>query len=221
MRVQVRPGITTHELDEIGAEVIARAGGRSAPRKYYNYPGDNCISLNDEVVHGIPNARILKPGDLVKLDATVELDGFIADAAITVAVPPTTKAQKRLIDAAETAFFAALSAAQVGYRTRDIGRLVEQSVKRNGFHVVRDLFGHGVGRSIHEEPTIPNFYHSRFREPLKRGMVFTIEPMITTGSGEIIEDADGWTIRTADGALSSHFEHTLIITDRKPLLITA
>lgn len=220
MRVQVRPGITTHQLDEIGAEVIARHGGLSAPRKYYDYPGDNCISLNDEVVHGIPNDRILRPGDLVKLDATVELDGFIADAAITVAVPPTSKAQKRLIEAAETAFYAALSVAKIGYRARDIGRIVEQNVKRSGFHVVRDLYGHGVGRTIHEEPTIPNFYNARFRDAFKRGMVFTIEPMVTIGTGEIMEDADGWTIRTADGTLSSHFEHTIIITDNKPLLLT-
>lgn len=221
MRAQVQPGITTRQLDEIGAEVMARNGGHSAPRELYNYPGYNCISLNDEVVHGIPNERKLRAGDLVKLDATVDVDGYIADAAITVAVPPISKMQKRLIQAAESAFYSALSVSRTGFRTRDIGRLVEQDVKRSGFRVVRDLFGHGVGRAIHEEPNIPNFYEARYRYPLTDGMVITIEPMVVTGSGEVVEDEDGWTIRTADKGLAAHFEHTLVITNGKPILLTA
>lgn len=221
MRAQVRPGITTRELDEIGAEVIARGGGRSAPRALYKFPGDNCISVNDEVVHGIPKNRALNPGDLVKLDATVQLDGYIADAAITIAVPPISKTQKRLIQAAENSFYNALAVSRVGYRVRDIGRVVEQSVKQSGFRVVRDLVGHGVGRKIHEEPNVPNYYDARFREPLTRGLVFTIEPMVVTGSGAVIESGDGWAIKTADGGLAAHFEHTLVITDKQPLLLTA
>lgn len=221
MRAAVRPGITTRELDEIGGRVIAAHGARSAPRMVYNFPGENCISLNDEIVHGIPNDRAVKPGDLVKLDVTVELDGYIADAAITVAVPPTTKTQKRLVQAAETAFNQALAVARTGYRTRDIGRAVETSAKHSGFRVVRDLFGHGVGREIHEEPNVPNFFHAQFRDPLTRGLVLTIEPMLAVGSSAILESADGWTIKTADGSLSSHYEHTLVITEGKPILITA
>lgn len=221
MRAEVQPGITTRELDKIGADVMARHGGHSAPRALYNYPGHNCISLNDEVVHGIPNDRKLRPGDLVKLDATVDVDGYIADAAITVGVPPISKTQKRLIQAAESAFFKALTVSRTGYRTRDIGRLVEQDVKRSGFRVVRDLFGHGVGRAIHQEPNIPNFYEARYRHPLTDGLVITIEPMVVTGSGDVVEDDDGWTIRTADKGLSSHFEHTLVITNGKPILLTA
>lgn len=221
MREAVRPGITTHELDEIGAEVIERGGGRSAPKAFYEFPGVNCISVNDEVVHGIPKDRALSPGDLVKLDVTVQLDGYIADAAITVAVPPITKIQKRLIQAAETSFYNALAVARVGYRVRDIGRMVEQSVRSSGFHVVRDLVGHGVGRKIHEEPSVPNYYDARFREPLTRGLVFTIEPMVVTGSGAVMESGDGWTIKTSDGGLAAHYEHTLVITDKHPLLLTA
>ena len=124
------------------------------------------------MVHGIPDDRPLQPGDLVKLDATVEVDGYIADAAISVAVPPITKLNKRLIQSAEAAFFSALFVARTGYKVRDIGRAVEQNVKRDGFRVVRELFGHGIGRVIHEEPNIPNFYDARYRQPLKRGMVF-------------------------------------------------
>ncbi len=221
MRQRVTPGITTRELDEIGAEVMVRNGGHSAPRKFYKFPAYNCISLNDQVVHGIPDDRPLEPGDLVKLDATVEVDGFIADSALTVAVPPVGKLQKRLIQAAETSFFNALAVARVGNRVRDIGRVVEQTVKRDGFRVVRDLVGHGIGREIHEDPSIPNFYDARYREPLKRGMVFTIEPMVVAGSGEVEESEDGWAIRTADKTLASHFEHTILITDGKPLLLTA
>lgn len=220
MRAAVRPGITTRELDEIGARVIAAHGAQSAPRKIYHFPGDNCISLNDEIVHGVPADRAVRLGDLVKLDATVALDGYIADAALTVAVPPTTKLQKRLVQAAETAFHQALAVARPGYRTRDIGRAVEQSAKHSGFHVVRELFGHGVGRGIHEEPNVPNFFNAQFRDPLTRGLVLTIEPMLVVGSGAIVESDDGWTIKTADGGLASHYEHTLVITDGKPLLVT-
>lgn len=221
MRERVTPGITTRELDEIGAETMARNGGHSAPRALYKFPGYNCISLNDQVVHGIPDDRPLKPGDLVKLDATVEVGGYIADAAITVAVPPVSKINKRLIQSAETAFFNALSVARTGYRVRDIGRVVEQNVRRDGFRVVRELFGHGIGRVIHEEPNIPNFYDPRFRQPLQRGMVFTIEPMVVSGSGTVVESEDGWAICTADASLSAHFEHTILVTDSKPILLTA
>jgi methionyl aminopeptidase len=221
MRERVAPGITTRALDEIGAEVMIRNGGTSAPRSIYKFPAYNCISLNDQVVHGVPDERPLQPGDLVKLDATVRVDGFIADAALTLAVPPVSKLQKRLIQSAETSFFNALAVARVGHRVRDIGRVVEQTVKRDGFRVVRDLVGHGVGRKIHEDPSIPNFYDARFREPLKRGMVFTIEPMVVNGSGDVVESEDGWAIRTADKSLASHFEHTIVITDGKPILLTA
>ena len=217
----VRAGVTTAELNAIGAGVLAEHGAESAPPKVYGFPAALCISVNDEAIHGIPGARVIQAGDLVKLDLVAEKDGYFADAAVTVAAGETSHTAAALARCAETAFRLAAKAARAGNRVYDIGRAVERETHRCGFAVMRNLCGHGVGRTIHEEPSVPNFHDARFRTRLTEGLVITIEPIITAGSGENVLQTDRWTIRTADGSLSAHYEHTLAITRGEPILLTA
>lgn len=217
----VRAGITTGELDRIAAGLLRRHGARSAPALVYGFPGTVLISVNDEIVHGVPGHRTLENGDLVKLDVTLEKDGYVADAARTLAVGAAAPLAERLAASARMAFEAALAVARVGGRVNAIGRAVSRQVRRDGFHVVRGLAGHGVGRTIHEEPNVPNDYDPWQRDILTEGLVLTIEPMISAGSAEHVQDADGWTLRTSDGSLAAHHEHTLVITRDGPVLLTA
>ena len=217
----VKPGITTAELDAIGARVLADHGAESAPPKVYGFPGALCISVNDEAIHGIPGGRVIHSGDLVKLDLVAEKDGFFADAAVTVRVGPASAEADALVRCAETAFYQSLPAARAGNRVCEIGRAVEKETHRCGFSVMRELCGHGVGRTIHEPPNVPNYHDSRFRTRLTEGLVITIEPIIAAGSGHGVLQDDKWTIRTADGSLSAHYEHTIVITKNAPILLTA
>jgi methionyl aminopeptidase len=217
----VRPGIATGELDRIGARVLASHGAESAPPKVYGFPGALCISVNDEAIHGIPGDRVVQVGDLVKLDLVAEKDGYYADAAVTVTVGEVSATAMALARCAETAFHLAAREARVGNRVHDIGRAVEQETHRCGFHVLRNLCGHGVGRTIHEAPSVPNYYDPRSRDRLHEGLVITIEPIIAVSSGEGELQPDKWTIRTADRSLSAHFEHTVAITKGAPILLTA
>ena len=221
MKAEVRPGVTTQYLDEIGARVIAENGARSAPAMVYQFPGANCISLNDEAVHGIPGGRRLTEGDLVKLDVTVEKNGYMADAAITVPVGRVSAQAERLVACAERAFQKAMLVARAGFRVFEIGRIVEREVRKAGFAVIRELGGHGIGRTIHEPPRVPNYPDPQAHQIMKEGLVITVEPIITSGSGQVFTDKDGWTIRTSDGKISAHFEHTLVITAAAPILLTA
>ena len=221
MKREVRPGVTTKQLDEVGSRVIEQNGARSAPAMVYGFPGANCISLNEEAVHGIPSDRALREGDLLKLDVTVEKDGFMADAAETVAVGTISREAERLIACAQRAFAKAMLVARAGFRTSEIGRAVEREVRRDGFSVIRELGGHGIGRTIHEEPRIPNYADPQARHVLTEGLVITVEPIIAAGSGRALLAPDGWTMKTADRRPSAHYEHTLVITKRTPLLLTA
>ena len=221
MKRAVRPGVTTAELDEVGAGVMREQGARSAPALVYDFPGANCISVNEEAVHGIPGQRALQSGDLVKLDVTIEKDGFMADAAITVPVGEVTEESQRLADCAERAFTKAMLVARAGFRVSEIGRVVEKEVRRSGFAVIRDLSGHGIGRTIHEEPRVPNFPDPRANQILTEGLVITVEPIIAAGSGRTVVAQDGWTVVTADRRPSAHYEHTLVITKGQPILLTA
>ncbi len=221
MRAAVRPGITTAELDAIAAREFQARGAVSSPRAVYAFPGETCISVNDEVVHGIPGGRTLQAGDIVKLDVTAQKDGYVADACISVPVGPVDVVTQRLIACAERAFRKAMRVAREGHRLNEIGAAVEDTVRRAGFSVVRDLCGHGVGRTIHESPTVPNYYDPAARQKLGAGLVITVEPIIAAGRGAVHTSADGWTICTDDGTRAAHFEHTLVITPREPLLITA
>jgi methionyl aminopeptidase len=221
MKRAVRAGVTTAELDEVGASVMREHGAQSAPQLVYKFPGVNCISLNDEAVHGIPGNRTVREGDLVKLDVTVEKDGFMADAAETVAVGEVSEESQRLIACAERAFQKAMLVARAGFRVSEIGRVVEREVRRTGFSVIRDLGGHGIGRTIHEEPRIPNYADPQANQILSEGLVITVEPIIAAGSGRTLVAKDGWTVCTADRRPSAHYEHTLVITKREPILLTA
>jgi methionyl aminopeptidase len=187
----------------------------------YGFPGTVLISVNDEVVHGVPGRRVLHDGDVVKLDVTLEKNGYVADAARTVAVGSATERASRVMACARAAFEAALHVAQAGNRVNEIGRAVESEVRRFGCSVVRGLTGHGVGRTIHEPPSVPNQYDRFQRDVLSEGLVLTIEPLVCDGSGEAVEDQDGWTIRTRDGSLAAHHEHTMVITHGRPVLLTA
>lgn len=222
MAESVRAGITTGELERIAGKVMRENGARSAPRMVYGFPGDVLISLNDEAVHGIPSdKRRVRAGDLVKLDVTFEKDGYMADAAMTVAVEPVPQRARQLMECAETAFQKAMGFARAGHRVNEMGRAVEREVRRNGFRVIRELGGHGIGRTIHEEPSVPNYDDPGAREILTEGLVLTVEPIIAAGSGEAKDGGDGWTVKTADGSLSAHYEHTIVITDGAPMLLTA
>jgi len=221
MKSAVRPGVTTGELDEIGADVMQRNGARSAPALVYKFPGANCISVNDEAVHGIPGRRTLANGDLVKLDVTIEKDGFMADAAVTVPVGEVSAEHRKLVECAERAFAKAMLVARAGFRVWEIGRAVEREVRRSGFSVIRELGGHGIGRTIHEEPHVPNYADREANEVLTEGLVITVEPIIAAGSGRSFVARDQWTIVTADHSASAHYEHTLVITKGAPVLLTA
>jgi methionyl aminopeptidase len=218
---EVRPGVTTADLDEVARAVFARSGARSAPAMVYGFPRTVLISVNDEVVHGVPGARRIVRGDIVKLDVTAEKDGYMADAARTVVAPGGSDEAHRLARCAKSAFRKAIAVATAGRRVSDIGRAVEQEVHGHGFRVVRGLDGHGIGRTIHEPPSVPNYYNPRQTDMLTDGLVITIEPIICAGSGRAVDGRDGWTIRTADGSLAAHYEHTVVITRDRPVVLTA
>ena len=217
----VEPGVTTAQLDKIGADVMEQHDAKSAPAMVYQFPATSCISLNEEAVHGIPKEQPICAGDLVKLDVTIEKNGYMADAAVTVPVGAVSEENRRLIACAERAFNKAMLVARAGFRVSEIGRVVEREVRRSGFSVIRDLGGHGIGRTIHEEPRVPNYADPAASQVLTEGLVITVEPIIAAGSGRSVLAKDGWTVRTADGRPSAHYEHTLVITKSHPILLTA
>jgi methionyl aminopeptidase len=221
MSAAVRSGITTLELDHIGLRVLKQHGAESAPSKVYGFPGAVCISVNDEAVHGVPGGRTLREGDLVKLDLVATKDGFFADAAVTIRVGKVSNTADALVQCAEAAFWRAMHVARIGFRACHIGREVEREVLHRGFKVMPEFGGHGVGRTIHEDPSVPNFYDRNARTKLFDGLVIAVEPIISAGSGKGVLMPDRWTFRTADRSLSAHYEHTIVITKGKPVLLTA
>lgn len=220
MRRAVAPGISTGELDEIGETALARRGARSAPREVYRFPGCSCISVNEEIVHGIPGARQVAPGDVVKLDVTAICDGYVADAADTVLVPPAVEPARRLRDCAEQAFYEAMNVARAGRRVNVIGRAVEERASRDGFAVIRELCGHGVGRTIHEAPEVPNYFMPYQRDRLTDGLVITIEPLLSARKARAVLQQDGWTIATENRCLAVHYEHTIVIGRQGAEIVT-
>jgi len=228
---QIRPGMTTRDLDDIGAAVLQQHGARSAPQMVYGCPTVNLISVNDEIVHGLPGRRVLNPGDVVKIDVTANTAGYIADAATTVVLPEENSAgldlsrastvATRLRDCAVAAFQAGFGEARAGRRVSQIGRAIEQEVTACGFHVLRELSGHGVGRTIHESPAVPNYFDPFQRDLLTEGLVLTIEPLISEHRTRVHGCDDGWTLKTANGCLAAHHEHTIVITNAEPMIVTA
>ncbi len=221
MRRAVRPGISTAELDDVAAGIFRRVGARSGPQLDYDFPGVTCICVNDEATHGIPGRRRLRTGDLVSLDVTAELDGFYADACISVPVGRPTAESLRLTTTAGRALAHGMDAARAAAPLNAIGKAVEETVRSAGFVVCTELMGHGIGRRIHEPPHVANHFVPSLSQPLTEGLVLTIEPIISAGSGKVRGSSDGWTVCTADGALSAHAEHTIVVRRGAPLVLTA
>jgi methionyl aminopeptidase len=221
LRRRVQPGVTTADLDALAGRVFARLGARSAPKLVYGAPSEIFISVNDEAVHGVPGRRRLRPGDLVKLDVTAELDGFYADACVTVPVGQIAPRSARLVRAADAALARGMKAAVAGAPVRAISQAVADEAARRGVSPLEELGGHGIGRTIHEEPSVPNTPDASSTARLHEGLVITVEPILGAGGSGIRPGGDGWTIRTADGALAAHTEHTIVVTGGRPLVLTA
>jgi methionyl aminopeptidase len=215
------PGTSTAELDSIARGIFKHHGARSAPRLTYDFPGWTCISINDEAAHGVPAKwRVLKDGDIVNVDISAELDGYFADTGASLAVGNPDPVARHLLDATASAQKDATSAARVGQPLRAIGRAVQARARREGFNVVKNLFGHGVGRALHEEPSVPSFDNGA-RLRLWEGLVLAVEPFLSVSADEVVDQGDGWTLRTKDRSLVAQFEHTIVVTRGEPLLVTA
>lgn len=218
--VFIRPGLTTRQVDEFAAARMKHYGTKSAFLGYRKYPCQICISVNDQVVHGMAGPRVLQFGEIVSLDVGVIYNGFIGDTARTVAVGGCSLEAQRLMDVTEKALYQGIAQAVPGRKVADISRAVQSFVESNGFSVVREFVGHGVGRSMHEEPQIPNFVDGKSSPRLRPGMTLAIEPMVNAGGAEVKILNDGWTAVTQDGSLSAHFEHTVLITESEPEVLT-
>lgn len=218
----LRPGISTHDINKTGHEIIKSFGCEPSFLNYNGYPASICISVNDEVVHGIPDRkRIIKEGDIVSLDAGVIYKGFHSDAARTHGIGEISPEAKRLIDVTRESFFKGIEFAKEGHHLHEISRAVQSYVEENGFSVVRDLVGHGVGRNLHEDPEIPNFKVPGRGPLLQEGMTLAIEPMVNQGGYDVWWLEDDWTVVTRDGSLSAHYENTVLITRGEPEILSA
>ncbi|HEY5425915.1 MAG TPA: type I methionyl aminopeptidase [Candidatus Tumulicola sp.] len=215
-----RPGITTGQLDAMAEKGIRDLGGVPTFKGYHGFTGSICASVNDEVVHGIPGSRVLRDGDLLSIDIGTTLDGYVSDSAATVAVGTISPQAQRLLDVTQECLMLGIAQMQRGNRVGDIGAAVAAHAEKNGFGVVRELVGHGVGREMHEEPQVPNYGKAGTGLELRPGLVLAIEPMITQGGHQVNILEDGWTVVTADGKLAAHFEHTIAVTDDGPKILT-
>ncbi|MFH1426177.1 MAG: type I methionyl aminopeptidase [Candidatus Kerfeldbacteria bacterium] len=216
----VRPGITTNELDAVFCASVKKSGGEPSFLNYRGYPRAVCLSVNDQVVHAIPGDRILENGDLLSVDCGLKYKGLYTDMARTVPVGEVSPEAMALLETTKESLRVALKEMVPGKTTGDIGAAIQQFAEAKGYSVVRALVGHGVGHAVHEEPSIPNFGKRGSGAPLKAGMVIAVEPMVNIGGSEVIIEDDGWTVRTADGTLSAHFEDTIVITDAQPEIVT-
>lgn len=221
LKKEIKPGITTGELDAIAAKILKENGATASFKGYRGYPASVCASVNEEVVHGIPGKRMLNEGDLVAIDVGSVYNGFQGDSAITFAVGKISKVSKALIEATHGALEAGIEAAREGTHLGDISAAIQMHAEERGFSVVREYVGHGIGRDMHEEPQIPNYGTPGQGPVLKRGMTLALEPMVNVGGWRTKVLADHWTVVTADGSLSAHFEHTIAITDGKAEILTS
>lgn len=215
----LKPGMKTKELDLISEKITISEGAKPAFKNYHGYPASLCVSINDEVVHGIPSEKTLNEGDIVSLDFGVLYNGYYGDAARTCPVGKISEEDEKLINVTKDSLSRAISVAKEGAQISDISRMVENYVIQNGFSVVKDYVGHGVGKNLHEEPQIPNFYTEKSIYPIKRGMVLAIEPMVNAGSSDVFVEKDGWTVRTKDGKKSAHFEYSVAVTENGPIVL--
>lgn len=218
---KIEPGITTKELDRYAEKLIRSHGAVPSFLNYEGYPASICASVDSQVVHGIPSSStVLKEGQIISIDSGLILDGWQSDSAFTVGVGKISEQAQRLIDVTEESFFAALEVAREGYRVSDIGHAVQSYVEQRGFSTVRALCGHGIGREMHEDPSVPNYGQPGHGARLRSGMTICIEPMITAGGYDVKTLGDGWTVVTSDGSLCSHYEHAILITDGEPELLS-
>jgi methionyl aminopeptidase len=220
LRDKVKPGVTTRELDKFAEEIAEKRGAKPAFKGYRGYPYSLCTSINEEVVHGMPSTRVLKEGDIIGLDFGVYYKGFFGDATITLPVGEVALSALKLMDVTEQSLYAGIAQAKDGNRLGDISAAVQLTVEVVGFSVVRDFVGHGIGRSLHEEPPIPNYGKKGRGVELKSGMILAIEPMVNQGDYKVRVLPDGWTVVTQDGKLSAHFEHSVAITDNGPDILS-
>lgn len=216
----IRPGITTKELDRLAHAYIISCGAVPTFLGYGGYPASVCISLNNQVIHGIPGNRKLKEGDIVSCDTGATLDGFVGDAARTFLCGNVDEKARKLVQVTRECFFEAIKYCREGYRLSDIGTAVQTHAEANGYGVVRDYVGHGIGRNMHEAPEVPNYYSPRARLRLRAGMAIAVEPMINMGTWKVRQLSDGWTVETEDGLPSAHYENTILITDGDPIMTT-
>ena len=216
----ISPGVTTRDVDQFAADRMKNYGARSAFLGYRKFPRQICISVNDEIVHGLGSARVLRFGDIVSLDIGVIYNGFVGDTARTVAVGGCGVLAQKLMDVSEKALYEGISQAVIGNRVVDISRAIQNYVEGNGFSIVREFVGHGVGRTVHEDPQVPNFDDGKSSTKLRPGMTLAIEPMVNAGLPNVKILNDGWTVVTQDGSLSAHFEHTVLITESEPEILT-
>lgn len=221
MGSKLEPGITTLELDQLGQLFLEKHGARSAPKLVYNFPGSTCISVNEEAAHGIPGARVFAAGDLVNIDVSAELDGYFADTGGSFIIPPESVLKRNLCLVTKRALDMALRSVKAGQPLNVIGRAIEREAHKNNLTVIENLGSHGVGRALHEEPDfIPGYYDPEDRRILKENQVITIEPFLSTGAREVFDTGDGWTLATAKRFFTAQYEHTLVITKNKPLIMT-
>ncbi len=221
MMKEARPGITTAELDEIGKEFLEKEGATSAPRAMYKFPGATCISISPVIAHGIPNDHVLREGELINIDVSAEMDGYFSDTGASMVVSKHIPEIEKILDATKSALHKAVHAAKAGQPINVIGRAIQQEAKKNGFDVIYDLTGHGIGHKLHEEPaSIFNFYKPDDRRILNEGLVLAIEPFLTTGKGRVVEKKDGWSLQTVDKTIAAQFEHTIIVTKNEPIILT-
>lgn len=221
MQSKLELGITTAELDLIGGQYLESHGARSAPKLTYNFPGFTCISVNEEAAHGIPGNKVLKAGDLVNIDVSAELDGYFADTGGSAIIPPESKLHLQICAVAKKALENAMLEARAGARLNRIGHAIEKEARANGFTVIENIGSHGVGRALHEEPDfIPGYYDKRDTRILRENQVITIEPFISSGAREVYDNGDGWTLITNPGVFTAQYEHTMVITKGKPLIMT-
>ena len=212
LRRSVAPGVTTRDLDSLAERLVREAGAEPAFKGYHGYPATVCASVNEQVVHGIPSGRALVEGDVVSIDMGAKLEGFFGDCAVTVPVGAVSPAAERLLRVTEESLFQGIDAVKPGGRVSDIGAAVQRHVEANGFSVVREFVGHGIGTSLHEEPQVANYGPAGSGPRLSEGMVLAIEPMVNAGRASVKVQSDGWTAVTTDGSLSAHFEHTVVVT---------
>jgi len=221
LKKQVKPGMKTKELDVIAGREVERLGGKPSFKGYRGFPANLCVSVNDQIVHGIPGERILREGDIVSLDFGASLNGFQGDSAVTVGVGEISSEARELMATTEDVLQAGIAAARSGARLGDISATIQNYAESRGYSVVREYTGHGIGRELHEEPQIPNFGQPGTGPVLKKGMTLALEPMVNVGDWRTKVGDDQWTVLTADGSLSAHFEHTIAITDGEPEILTS